>query len=159
MYICIIDQHLSHPSWFLRSVHALKCSVYWRAHVRDTSTPGLNSKNGCSVDLFVVFREDYQWRQVGECANAWYKWIQFTKRVEVFLPCGNLPTCLYCVNRNILPPGQMGWLYSCFVTFISTKAWHWTYYSAYTIYLQTNSAETGYVAILQYNPLRLAPTS
>ena len=74
--------------------------------------------------ILVVCHEDYQWRQVDECTDTWYKWAQPTERVELFLH-SNLPLRL-CKSETRWP---MGWLYSCFVTFISTKALHWTCYS------------------------------
>ena len=41
-----------------------------------------------------VCRDDYRWRQVGECADTWYKLcIQPTVTMELYLPC-NLPTPL-----------------------------------------------------------------
>ena len=48
--------------------------------------------------ILVVCHENYQWRQVGKCADdrlhGSYKWIQPTETVEVYLTGDNLPTCV-----------------------------------------------------------------
>ena len=46
-----------------------------------------------------VCREDYRRRQVGECTNTWYKRIQHTETVELYLP-SNLPTRLQCESKT-----------------------------------------------------------
>ena len=134
MYVCICYVSLTsvcctlvleirvHPEM----LHILTCSMYWCAHVRGLQlhpTRRLNSKDKWSLDLLIVCRGDYQWRQVGECADTWYKRIQPTERLELFFSC--LATCQ---RTCVKPRWLMGWLYCCFVTFISTKAQHWTLY-------------------------------
>ena len=52
------------------------------------------------VYLSRVCHEDYRRRQVGECADAWYKQIQPTERVEL-LPPDNLPMHL-CESETVL---------------------------------------------------------
>ena len=34
----------------------------------------------------------------------------------------------------------MGWLYCCFVMFISTQVWHWTYYSACVLFVDVKKS-------------------
>ena len=69
----------------LRSVYALKCSVYsgryGRAHVHDLQlqTARMTGHAGATH----VCREDYRQRQVGECADTWYKRIQPTETVDL----------------------------------------------------------------------------
>ena len=57
----------------------------------------LNSKDEWSLDLLIaVCREDDQLRQVGECADTWYKLIQPN---ELLLPTCNLPTS-FCESET-----------------------------------------------------------
>ena len=70
--------------WFMRSAYALKFSLYFGILTCScvwftTACTRLNSKD--------------DWRQVGECADTWYKQIQPTETEELQLP-GNLPTHL-----------------------------------------------------------------
>ena len=88
------------PWWFPRSVYTMKCSVN-------------SSILACS---HVWFRENYGQRQVGECANTWYKRIQPTETVSgpvaarqqwpvgfwtVLLVCG-IHIILTCATLNLL---------------------------------------------------------
>ena len=50
------------------------------------------------IELLIVCREDNRRRQVGECADTWYKQIQHTERAKLLLP-GSLPAHL-CESRN-----------------------------------------------------------
>ena len=137
-YVCMYVYVMYHwpafvAPWFSRSVYTLKCSIYWRAPCTDVlmcvvynciPLVGLNSKEEWSLDLLVVCCEDYWRRQVGECADTWYKWIEPIERLELFFF-----SCLATSQRACVKPRWlMGWLYCCFVTFISTKAQHWTLY-------------------------------
>ena len=121
MYLCIIYTAFTAP-WFLRFVYIIKCSVYSNIIIDMLTcviTHRLNSKDNWSLELVVVCHKDYQWRQVGECADTWYINRFSLLRVELLLP----RTCQRaCVNQK----QRMGWLYCCFVMFISAKAWHWT---------------------------------
>ena len=63
-----------------RYINVITCVIYNCTDPRTTWTTGATR----------VCREDYRWRQVGECADTWYKQIQ--------LP-GNLPTRL-CESKT-----------------------------------------------------------
>ena len=99
MQICIIDQRFVAPC-FLRSVYALKCSVYRRVHVCDFYN--------CihSWTEHVVCYEDYRRSQPGTSMRRYvYKRLQPTdERVELFLP-NNLPMRL-CESETVHPGDQ-----------------------------------------------------
>ena len=59
---------------FPRSVYALKCSLYWHAHMRDLQLHALNW-TARTTGAIRVCHEGYRQRQVGEYADTWYKQI------------------------------------------------------------------------------------
>ena len=61
-----------------------------------------------------VCREDYRRRQVGECADTWYKQIRPTETVDPELYSCPAICQRACVNHK----RTMSLLYCCFVTFI-----------------------------------------
>ena len=75
---------------FPRSVYTLKCSVYSGTCILTCSCAWfttvctrMNSKDDWSYSCLRLCREDYWRRQVGECADTWYKRIQPTGKVEL----------------------------------------------------------------------------
>ena len=80
-----------------------------------------NSKNSGSIH---ACHDDYQQRQVGECADTWYKWIQPTGTVKLYsCPATCQHACVILNGKRLT-----SFLYCCFMMFISTKARHWTCY-------------------------------
>ena len=120
IYVCIIYPTFVAP-WFLRSVYALKCSMY------DMLTCVIyncmhSTEQQRRLELLVsavkIIDED---RLVNAQAHG-------INRFSLLRQCSCPATCQHaCVSQK----WSMGWLlYSWFVTFISTKAWYWAYYSA-----------------------------
>ena len=87
MSVCIIYPAFVAP-WFLRSVYSLKCSmysVYWLAHMCDLQLHALNW-TARTIGATRACREDYRWRQVGECADIWYKHINLLRQWSCSCP-------------------------------------------------------------------------
>ena len=85
VYLCIIYPAFVAP-WFLRSMYTLKCFVYSGTLTcsRAWVTTALYSRSMLNwtarkTGATCVCRKDYRWRQVGECADTWYKRIQPTE--------------------------------------------------------------------------------
>ena len=108
--------------WFLRSVYALKCSMYSGiltcSHVWFTTAYNLrlhSTEQQGWLELLVVCHEDWQVDGVYEFSLL-RQW-----------------SCSYpatCQRACVIQKRPMGWLYYCFVMIILTEVWHWTYYSA-----------------------------
>ena len=127
IYLCIIYPTFVAP-WFRRSVYSsiLTCSCVWFTTALSQERQELLVSHG-------VCHEEYRRRQVGECADTWYKQISLLRQcMELWLP-GIMPTCL-CESKRL-----MSLLYCCFVTFMLTKARHWTYYSACVSFVDVES--------------------
>ena len=60
-----------------------------------------NEQQGCGLELLVVCREDYQRRQVGECAEIRYKQIQPTETltVELYVAARQLANVRLCESE------------------------------------------------------------
>ena len=67
-------------------INTVKCSIYWRAHVRDLQLHALNSEQQStemelllSHSAVISVNKD----KVDECTDTWYKQIQPTETVEL----------------------------------------------------------------------------
>ena len=157
IYLCIIYPAFVAP-WFLRSVYALKCSMYsgilmcscvWFT----TACTQLNSEDDWSSSCL-------PWRLLMKTVR-WMRRHYGIDRLSLLRQwsCSCPATCQRaCVNQKWL----MSLLYCCFVTFISTKTQHWTYYIACVLFVDVVQTEdttdtAAYVAIVT-NQLRLAPS-
>ena len=130
MYLCLYHLLAFVTPWFPRSVYTIRCSMYsgilkcshaWFTTALDWTARATGATRVC--------HEDYWWRQVQVNAQ--------THGINGF-------SLLRQWSCRCLPTFQRGWvnqkwpmslLYCCFVTFISTKAPHWTYYSACVLFV------------------------
>ena len=85
IYLCMY--HLSRvcctlvPKIYVCPEMLLCIPVYWHAHVCDLQLYALDWTSRMTGATRVC-REDYRWRQVGECADTWYNQIQPTETVH-----------------------------------------------------------------------------
>ena len=114
--------------WLLRYMYTLTCSIYSGILIcscASFTTEHSTEQQGQS-ELLVFFHEDCRQRQVGECRDTWYKQIKPTKTSGAVAAqkLANAPVWI----RNDR------WA-AVFVTFISTQAQHYTYYSAHILFV------------------------
>ena len=80
--------------WFLRSMYALKYSVYFG--ILTCSRVWFTTALEGWLELLVSAVKIINWRQVSEsCADTWHKWIQLLRQGSCSCPVGNLPTRLW----------------------------------------------------------------
>ena len=161
MYVCIIKSTFNvllvairyltfspvfvAPCRFPRSVYVLKYSVY--SGILTCSNAWFTTEQQGQPDALIVYCENYQRRQLGECTDSVYKWIQPTETVELY---SYLATCQrsICVNQKRL----MGWLYSvlfCDVHIDMGVTLNCLHVICGCRAIQTNSAETS-LTLLAY---------
>ena len=138
--------------WVFQCIYVLTCVIYWSTDIKDD----------WSLELLVVCHTDYRRRQVGECADTWYKRIQPTDRDELLLP-SNLPTRL-CKSETTnglivllfcgihIDKGATLNLYSACVLFANNYS-----LEPYRPTVRRHQWHCWLLLLSQYNQLRLAP--